>query len=117
MTINTHYAYSCSFICISLASELLLPIKRSVKGSVQWKNDLGLYCSLVLVMNIGMCDLVILCLVCYLQVFYRCIEMYGVTSSSCTIGYQITCLEFLRVPGSNARVKASLTFVLTEVSS
>ena len=33
-----------------------------VKGSVQWKNDLGLYCSLVLVMNIGMCDLVIFCL-------------------------------------------------------
>ena len=33
------------------------------KGSVQWKNDLGLYCSLVLVMNIGMCDFVILCLV------------------------------------------------------
>ena len=39
------------------------------KGSVQWKNDLGLYCSLVLVMNIGMCDLVILCLVCPLQEF------------------------------------------------
>ena len=33
------------------------------KGSVQWKNDLDLYFSLVLVMNIGMCDLVILCLV------------------------------------------------------
>ena len=26
------------------------------------KNDLGLYCSLVIVMNIGMCDLVIFCL-------------------------------------------------------
>ena len=35
----------------------------TLKGSVQWKNDLGLYCSLVLVMNIGMCDLMILCLV------------------------------------------------------
>ena len=40
-----------------------------LKGSVQWKNDLGLYCSLVLVMNIGMCDLVILCLVYPLQEF------------------------------------------------
>ena len=34
-----------------------------IKGSVQWKNNLDLYCSLVLVMNIGMYDLVILCLV------------------------------------------------------
>ena len=25
------------------------------EGSVQWQNDLGLYSSLVLVMNIGMC--------------------------------------------------------------
>ena len=41
-----------------------------LKCSVQWKNDLGLYCSLVLVMNIGMCDLVILCLVCPRQEFY-----------------------------------------------
>ena len=41
-----------------------------LKGSVQWKNDLGLYCSLVIVMNIGMCDLVILCLVYPLQEFY-----------------------------------------------
>ena len=40
-----------------------------LKGSVQWKNDLGLYCSLVLVMNIGMCDLVILCLVYRSQEF------------------------------------------------
>ena len=44
-------------------------LNTDVKGSVQWKNDLGLYCSLVLVMNIGMCDLVILCLVCPLQEF------------------------------------------------
>ena len=43
--------------------------KSFLKGSVQWKNDLGLYCSLVLVMNIGMCDLVILCLVYPLQEF------------------------------------------------
>ena len=34
-----------------------------LKGSVQWKNDWGLYFSLVLVLNIGMCDLMILCLV------------------------------------------------------
>ena len=27
------------------------------------ENDLDLYCSLVLVMNIGMCDLVMLCLI------------------------------------------------------
>ena len=39
------------------------------KGSVQWKNDLGLFCSLVLVMNIGMCDLVILQLVYLLEEF------------------------------------------------
>ena len=39
------------------------------KGSVQWKNDLGLYCSLVLVLNIGMCDLVILQLVYLLEEF------------------------------------------------
>ena len=37
-------------------------MERLLKGSVQMKNDLGLYCSLVLVMNIGMCDLVIVCL-------------------------------------------------------
>ena len=46
-----------------------------------------------------------------------CIEMYGVTCTFCTIGYQITRLEFLHVPGSNARVKVSITFVLTEISS
>ena len=34
-----------------------------IKGSLQWKNDLGLYCSLTMVMDIGMCDLVIFCLV------------------------------------------------------
>ena len=34
-----------------------------VKGRLQWKNDLGLYFSLVLVMKIGMCDLVIFRLV------------------------------------------------------
>ena len=32
------------------------------KGSLQWKNDLGLYFTLVLVMKIGMCDLMIFCL-------------------------------------------------------
>ena len=46
-----------------------------------------------------------------------CIEMYRVMRSSCTIGYQITCLEFVCIPGSNALVKASITFVLMEVSS
>ena len=46
-----------------------------------------------------------------------CIEMYGVTRTSCTIGYQITRLELLHVPGSNARVKVSIMFVLTEISS
>ena len=34
-----------------------------IKGSLQWKNDLGLYFSLVLVMKMGMCDLVIFRLV------------------------------------------------------
>ena len=34
-----------------------------LKGRLQWKNDLGLYFSLVLVMKIGMCDLVIFRLV------------------------------------------------------
>ena len=43
--------------------------QTDIKGSVQWKNDLGLYCSLVVVMNIGMCDLVISCLVYPLQEF------------------------------------------------
>ena len=57
-----------------LASIDIIPIctkttMTSLKGSVQWKNDLGLYCSSVLVMNIGMCDLVILCLVYPLQEF------------------------------------------------
>ena len=33
------------------------------KGELQWKNDLGLYFSLVLVMKIGMCDFVIFRLV------------------------------------------------------
>ena len=46
-----------------------------------------------------------------------CIEMYGVMRTSCIIGYQITRLELLHVPGSNARVKVSITFVLTEISS
>ena len=32
-------------------------------GSLQWKNDLGLYFTLVLVMKIGMCDLMIFRLV------------------------------------------------------
>ena len=34
-------------------------IKCWFKGSLQWKNDLGLYFSLVLVLKIGMYDLVI----------------------------------------------------------
>ena len=34
-----------------------------LKGSLQWKNDLGLYFTLVLVMKIGMCDLMIFRLV------------------------------------------------------
>ena len=34
-----------------------------IKGELQWKNDLGLYFNLVLVMKIGMCDLVIFRLV------------------------------------------------------
>ena len=33
------------------------------KGSLQWKNDLGLYFTLVLVMKIGMYDLMIFRLV------------------------------------------------------
>ena len=37
--------------------------KLSFKGGLLWKNDLGLYSSLVLLMNIGMDDLVILRLV------------------------------------------------------
>ena len=39
------------------------------KGGLQWKNDLDLYSSLVLLMNIGMGDLVILRLVKLLQEF------------------------------------------------
>ena len=37
--------------------------KQMLKGSLQWKNNLGLYSSLVLLMNIGMGDLVIFHLV------------------------------------------------------
>ena len=50
--------YPCMHVMTCIYS-----VSMYFKGSVQWKNDLGLYCSLVLVMNIGMCDLVILCLV------------------------------------------------------
>ena len=39
------------------------PIGLWVKGELQWKNDLGLYFSLVLVMKNGMCDSVIFRLV------------------------------------------------------
>ena len=83
------------------------------------ENDLDLYCSLVLVMNIGMCDLVILCLIYLYRSFnelrfciikhhketrtHVCIEVYGVAHSSCTIDYQIARLEYLRVSGSNMR--------------
>ena len=38
-------------------------VRAVLKGRLQWKNDLGLYFSFVLVMKIGMCDLVILRLV------------------------------------------------------
>ena len=38
-------------------------VKYYYGGSLQWKNDLGLYFSLVLEMKIGICDLVIFCLV------------------------------------------------------
>ena len=31
--------------------------KVGIKGGLQWKNDLGLYCSLVILMNIGVCDI------------------------------------------------------------
>ena len=37
--------------------------EKVVKDSLQWKNDLGLYFTLVLVMKIGMCDLMIFRLV------------------------------------------------------
>ena len=37
--------------------------QQCFKGSLQWKNDLGLYFTLVLVMKIGMCDLMIFRLV------------------------------------------------------
>ena len=37
--------------------------RHQLKGSLQWKNDLGLYFTLVLVMKIGMCDLMIFRLV------------------------------------------------------
>ena len=82
---------------------------------------MGLYCRLVLVMNIGMYDLVILCLVHPLLEFNELrfciikrhkghknthvyIEIYGMACSSCTIGYQLSHLEFLRVPGSSSCV-------------
>ena len=39
------------------------PEPSTIKGELQWKNDLGLYFSLVLVMKIGMCDSVIFRLV------------------------------------------------------
>ena len=35
----------------------------TLKGSLQWKNDLDLYITLVLVMKIGICDLMIFRLV------------------------------------------------------
>ena len=68
---HTHtQKYICMHVCVS-THKLMSQTKQfqetkcvsGFKGSVQWKNDLGLYCSLVLVMNIGMHDLVILCLV------------------------------------------------------
>ena len=77
---------------ISNNSQLLL-ISFNRKGSVQWKYDLGLWLRFCIILchkgpkNVSVC-----------------IEMYGVARSSCTIGYQITHLEFLHIPGSNAHV-------------
>ena len=45
-----------------IEAELLL-FAHFLKGSVQWKNDLGLYCSLVLVVYIGMYNLISVVLV------------------------------------------------------
>ena len=47
----------CNYIYIVATSN------HAFKGSLQWKNDLGLYFTLVLVMKIGMCDLMIFRLV------------------------------------------------------
>ena len=40
-----------------------MSIVLSIKGDLQLKNDLDLYFTLVLVMKIGMCDLMVFCLV------------------------------------------------------
>ena len=50
--------------------------RKQIKGSVKWKNDLGLYYSLVLEINIGMCDLVIFYLVYPLQEFLRVVVLH-----------------------------------------
>ena len=52
----------CIMNCNNYNELILVSVNSSLKDSLQWKNDLGLYFSLVLVMKIGMCDLVIFCL-------------------------------------------------------
>ena len=47
----------------SCAIDVCVPCPCTFKGSLQWKNDLRLYFTLVLVMKIDMCDLMIFPLV------------------------------------------------------
>ena len=59
---HAHFLNPNDLACCQSRS-LKIPYKAIIKGELQWKNDLGLYFSLVLVMKIGMCDLVIFHLV------------------------------------------------------
>ena len=73
------------------------------------KNDLGLYCSLVLVMNIGMCAMAAFDKLWFYIIKRHkgnknmciCVEMYGEACTFSAIGQQVICLEFPNIPGSN----------------
>ena len=93
-----------------------------IKVSEQWKNDLGLYCSLVFSNKywhvwfgdilLGLAPITAFTkLRFYIIKRHKgnkntciCVEMYGEVSTSSTIGQQVTRLEFPSIPGSNIRV-------------
>ena len=81
----------------------MLYIWLPFKGSLQWKNDLGSYISLVLVMKIGMCDLVIFC-------YYRVLTHAVPTSHDVTLGIRThmfvwKCMEIRVLLGLSATKK------------
>ena len=89
----------------SLSHICVLTSNSQVKDNLQWKNDLGLYFSLVLVMKIGMYDLVIFRLVQGFNTL-RFLTSHDVTSGIRTYTFVWKCMEIRVLLGLSANKEA-----------